>query len=275
MQELKVGLIQMQVSDSKEVNLKKAEEMVNKAASKGVKMAVLPEMFNCPYNTEHFPTYAEKERSYSWQTLARIARENNIYLVGGSIPELGEDNRIFNTSYVFDPHGNQIAKHRKMHLFDIDIKNGQYFKESDMLSAGDAVTVFETSFGKIGLMICYDIRFPELSRLMVQKGAEIIIVPGAFNMTTGPAHWEILFRARALDNQVYALGAAPARNTTASYVSYGNSIVTDPWGQVSGRLSEEEDILISNLDLELIKKLRTELPLLQHIRKDLYQLKES
>jgi len=274
MDSIKVALIQMTVVDSKEKNLNKAEEMIKKAVGEGVEFIALPEMFNCPYDNQFFPSYAEKEGGFSWQVMSRIAKENNIFLVGGSIPEIDEENRIYNTSFVFNPQGQQIAKHRKMHLFDIDVKGGQYFKESDTLSAGNQVTVFDTPYGKFGLIICYDFRFPELSRLLVKRGAKFIVVPGAFNMTTGPAHWELLFRTRALDNQVYTLGVAPARDLIAGYVSYGNSLIVDPWGTVLKRLEGEENILIENLDLPKTEKIREQLPLLKHIRDDIYQLRE-
>lgn len=163
--------------------------------------------------------------------------------------------------------------HRKVHLFDINITNGQVFRESDTLTAGNRVTVFETEFCRMGVLICYDIRFPELARLMALNGAEVIFCPAAFNMTTGPAHWELTMRMRALDNQVYLAAAAPARNVDANYVSYANSIITSPWGEVVGRLDEHEGILIREIDLDRIRTIRTELPLLKHRRTDLYELR--
>lgn len=270
MNKLRTALIQMEIDISKAKNLKKAEEMINKAAAKGAKLVVLPEMFNCPYDTSNFPKYAEKEGEHTWKVLSKIAKENNIFLVGGSVPEVDYENKVYNTCYIFDNKGNQIGKHRKMHLFDIDIKGGQYFKESETLSAGNEVTVFDTPYGKIGVIICYDIRFPELSRLIALKGAKLIIVPGAFNMTTGPAHWELLCRIRALDNQVYTIGAAPARRNDGGYVSYGNSIIADPWGSIVNKLDEKENILIEDLDLDLVDKIREQLPLLKHRRTDVY-----
>ena len=204
--------------------------------------------------------------------LSDVACSNNIYVVGGTIPELEKD-KVYNTSYVFDRNGVHLAKHRKMHLFDIDVECGQSFKESDVLSSGDSVTVFDTEFCRMGLMICYDIRFPELSRLMVLDGAEVIIVPGAFNMTTGPAHWETLFKGRSLDNQVYTVGVAPARDYESTYISYGNSLVASPWGNIINRLDEREGYIIQEIDMDYIKKVRNELPLLKHIRKDIYSLK--
>ncbi|MPM78168.1 Deaminated glutathione amidase [bioreactor metagenome] len=203
--------------------------------------------------------------------MSKSARENGIYVVAGTMPELVGD-KIYNTSYVFDRNGEKIAKHRKMHLFDIDIEGGQRFKESDTLSPGQEVTVFETEFCKIGLAVCYDIRFPELSRLMAMEGAEAIIIPGAFNMTTGPAHWELHFRARALDNQVYTIGVSPARDMEASYHSYGNSIAASPWGNVLCRMDEKEGYVIQEIDTDYVKKIRNELPLLKHRRADVYEL---
>ena len=208
-----------------------------------------------------------------WQRLSNAARENNIYLVAGSVPE-DEDGKTYNTAYAFDRQGKQIGKHRKMHLFDIDVKGGQRFMESDTLTPGDQVTVFDTEFGKIGLPICYDFRFPELSRLMVQKGADILIVPGAFNMTTGPAHWELHCRSRALDNQVFTIGVGIARDENADYVAWGHSMVVSPWGDIIMEMDEKEGMQLCTLDLGRIAEVREQLPLLKHRRLDLYQLSE-
>ena len=167
--------------------------------------------------------------------------------------------------------GEKIGKHRKVHLFDIDVKGGQAFKESDTLTPGDNITVFNTEFGKIGLCICFDFRFPELGRLMAQDGAKIIIVPAAFNMTTGPAHWDLMFRSRAVDNQVYTIGCAPSRDVDSCYISYGNSLVVSPWGDILYKMNEKEGYKIIKLDLDYVDKIRKELPLLSARRVDLYK----
>ena len=161
-----------------------------------------------------------------------------------------------------------------MHLFDIQVSGGQHFMESQTLSAGSEVTVFETEFCKMGLCICYDARFPELFRLMVDRGAKMVLVPAAFNLTTGPAHWENLFRQRAVDNQVFCVGTSPARDLEASYHAWGHSIVTDPWGRVVTQLEAEEEIRTVTLDLDLADQIRAELPLLAHRRRDLYEIRE-
>ena len=272
---MKIALIQMAVETKKEQNIKKAINFLKQAKKQEADMAVLPEMFCCPYATENFPIYAEQEGGVAWQALSDTAKECNLYIIGGSMAEKAADGAVYNTSYVFDRKGNQIAKHRKMHLFDIAVTGGQCFKESDTLTAGNEITVFDTEFCKIGLCICYDIRFPELSRCMALEGADMIIVPGAFNMTTGPAHWEILFRTRALDNQVFTVGVAPARQEKGGYISYANSIAVSPWGEVITRLDEKENIAFCDIDLEKIKQVRQELPLLAHRRTDIYTLEKK
>ena len=274
MSKIKVGLIQMKVKDKKDDNLHKAAKLIDKICKEDVDMVILPEMFSCPYNTKNFPIYAEKEGDYSYKFLSEISKRNNIYLIAGSIPEK-EDNNIYNTSYVFNRQGEKIAKHRKIHLFDIDIKNKQTFRESDTLSAGDKVTVFDSEFGKIGLCICYDFRFPEIARLMVDKGAKVIIVPASFNMTTGPAHWDIMFKSRAIDNQVYTIGCSPARDYDYSYISYGHSLIVSPYGDILCELDEKEGFITYDIDLNYVDEIREQLPLLKHRRRDLYELLEK
>jgi predicted amidohydrolase len=271
---MKIGVIQLKVVKNKQENMERACNKIQELAQKGADMVVLPEMFNCPYDNSCFPEYAEPEGGVCFNRLSQCAKENSIYLVGGSMPEKDDLGRLYNTCYIFDPGGYKIGKHRKIHLFDIDVKGGQKFKESDTLTPGDKVTVFDTEFGKMGAEICYDYRFPELSRLMVDKGAKVIIVPAAFNMTTGPAHWELLFRQRAVDNQVFSIGTAPARDCEASYISYGNSIAVSPWGDVIGRLDEKESEMLIDLDLSMVDKVREQLPLLKHRRLDIYKLEE-
>lgn len=271
MTKIKIALCQMNVIDNKEENLKKASSMINKAC-KNADFIVLPEMFNCPYSNDKFIEYGEVENdSYTLNHISSLAKSNKTYILAGSIPEK-ENEKLYNTSYLFNKKGDIIAKHRKMHLFDIDVKDKITFKESDVLTAGDEFTTAETEFGKIGIGICYDIRFPELARVMVEDGALILFYPGAFNMTTGPAHWELLFKSRALDNQVYCVGVAPALNRDASYHSFGHSIITNPWGEIIAEASEKEEIIYGEIDLDEIKKIREELPLLKNKREDLYEI---
>ena len=275
MTKIKLALCQMNVIDNKDENIKNAAFMIEESKSNNVDFIVLPEMFNCPYSNDKFIEYAEEEKdSITLNKISSLAEKNNVYILAGSIPER-ENGKLYNTSYLFNRQGDIIAKHRKMHLFDIDVKGKITFKESDVLTAGDNVTTADTEFGKIGIGICYDVRFPELARLMVENGALILFYPGAFNMTTGPAHWELLFRSRALDNQVYCVGVAPALNENASYHSFGHSIVANPWGEIIAEADEKENLIISEIDLSEIKRIREELPLLKNKREDLYEVKRK
>lgn len=270
---LTLAVLQTSVVKEKQRNIENACSQLQKAASMGAQMAVLPEMFSCPYHTANFPVYAEPEGGESWQAMSNAAKENGIYLAAGTMPEC-EKGHYYNTAYIFNPQGELIGKHRKVHLFDIHVEGGQHFQESETLSAGNQVTVFDTDFGKMGAAICYDLRFPELARLMALQGAKIFIVPAAFNMTTGPLHWELLFRSRATDNQVFTVGVAPARDIHGDYVSYGNSIVVSPWGKVLARMDEKPGIRLIDLDLKEIDEVRAQLPLLAHRRTDLYELRQ-
>ena len=274
MSKIKIAAIQMPTVPDKMQNVKTAGIYLEKLKDEKPDFVILPEMFCCPYQTQNFPAYAEEEGGPVWQQLSEYAKQYGIYLIGGSMPEKDAEGKVYNTSYIFDRQGKQIGKHRKVHLFDIDVKGGQTFKESDTLTAGDQDTVFDTEFGKMGVMLCFDIRFPELARMMVNDGAKAIFVPAAFNMTTGPAHWELSFRTRALDNQIYMIGCAPMRDESAGYISWGHSIVTDPWGRVVDMLDEKEGILLAELDLDYEDQVREELPLLKSRRKDMYKLEK-
>ena len=271
---VKIGIVQMQTSENKEMNINKAKEGIEEVVKKGAEIVILPEIFNSPYDTKKFREYSEEKNGKTWSFLSSIAKKNKIYLIGGSIPEK-ENDKVYNSSFIFDSEGNQISRHRKMHLFDIDVKGGQSFKESESLTPGNSICVFNTPYCKIGICICFDMRFPELSRLMVLKGAQIIIVPAAFNMTTGPPHWESMFKQRAIDNQCFTIGVAPARNEKASYISYANSIVVNPWGNIIYRANEKESFDVFDIDLSEINSIRKQLPLLSARRSDIYTIKEN
>ena len=281
MNKINIALCQMNVVDNKEENIGKAIQMIKESKKQGADLAVLPEMFNCPYENEKFIEYAEElNDSKTLSEIAKHAKEEDIHVLAGSIPELeinDEDNSesIYNTAVLFDNKGKFLGKHRKMHLFDIDVKGKIYFKESDTLSAGNEFTVIDTELATIGIGICYDIRFVELSRIMALNGAQILIFQGAFNLTTGPAHWEILFKSRALDNQVYTIGVAPALDKDANYNSFGHSIAANPWGEVIEELDYEEDLRIVQIDLDEINRIREEIPILKNRRTDLYEINKK
>lgn len=282
---VKLACVQLASGPDKAANLARAADKVREAAATGAKIVVLPECFNSPYGCDYFPGYAEalqpspptREQSPSFHALSAMARDNGVYLVGGSIPELYTapdapgQKTYYNTSLVFSPTGALMATHRKVHLFDIDIPGKIKFKESDVLSPGDKVTVVELpEYGRVGVAICYDVRFPELAMIAARKGCFALVYPGAFNMTTGPLHWQLLARARAVDNQVYVVMCSPARDMTASYHAWGHSLVADPMAQVLVEADETETVVTAELDGAKIEEARKGIPLRHQRRFDVY-----
>lgn len=265
-----VAICQMIVGDDKEANLRQAAEMIKEAAQKA-RIIVLPEIFNAPYQTNLLSDYAETIPGPSSCFLSTQAQANQVLLIGGSIPEIDAAGKIYNSSCVFDHTGNMLAKHRKLHLFDIDIPGQIVFKESDVFSAGEYLDLIDYQQLRLAVLICYDIRFPELARRATLGGAQILFVPAAFNTTTGPAHWELLMRTRAVDNQLFVVAASPARNPQSSYQAWGHSMVVDPWGNVIAEAQIGKEIVYAEINLDLVQKVRQELPVLQHRRPNLYK----
>lgn len=250
------------------------------AAKEGAEIVVLPECFNSPYGCDFFPSYAEtllpspptKEQSPSFHALSAMAAEAKVYLIGGSIPELDESSgKYHNTSLTFDTEGKLLATHRKVHLFDIDIPGKIRFKESEVLSPGNKVTIVDLpEYGKIAIAICYDIRFPELAMVAARKDCFALIYPGAFNTTTGPLHWKLQGQARAMDNQVYVALCSPARDETAGYHAWGHSLVCDPMAKVLVEAGEKEEIVYAALDGMKIDETRSGIPIYTQRRFDVY-----
>ncbi|KAI8466365.1 MAG: carbon-nitrogen hydrolase [Monoraphidium minutum] len=269
----------MRVTPDKEANIYSARAAVAAAAAAGATLVVLPEMWNCPYSNDSFLTYAEDFESGgataaaapSFAALADAARAGRVTLVGGSVPERS-GGRLYNTCCVFGPDGQLLAKHRKVHLFDIDIPGKMTFKESLTLSPGDGPTVVDTPAGRLGVGICYDIRFPELAMVYAQRGAQLIVYPGAFNMVTGPVHWELLAKARAVDNQLFVATCSPARDPGASYQAWGHSTVVGPFAEILATCEHEPATIYADLDYAQVAERRTNMPLAQQRRPDLYQL---
>lgn len=267
----KLAICQIRTELNKQATMDKAEAMVKQAAVNGANVVVLPEMFNCPYSKEYFSSFADAENGESVEQMSAWARENGIILIGGSIPEKDGD-KLYNTCFVFDENGNVIAKHRKMHLFDVDIEGGIRFKESNHFAAGNEITVFDTKYGKMGVLVCFDMRFPELVRAMARRGAEVVVCPAQFNMTTGPKHWELTIRARAMDNEIYYIGASAARFEGFNYECWGHSTVADPFGQVIATCDEAEQILYADIDLNNVDSVRKQLPTFLHLKDDIYKV---
>ncbi|MEN6390535.1 MAG: carbon-nitrogen hydrolase family protein [Syntrophomonas sp.] len=269
---LRLSILQMQVGLDKNQNLDRAALMVEEAASHGAQMVVLPEIFNSPYIARCFPEYAESYPGKSTNQLSELARRHSLILVGGSIPERDSDGALYNTSFIFGPDGTLIGRHRKIHLFDVDIPGKMTFQESVTLSPGNELQIIAQGDLRFAVMICYDVRFPELARQAALQGVHLLVIPAAFSRTTGSLHWDILMRGRAVDNQVFVAAAAPAFNPQASYQTWGHSMIVDPWGKILAQAADEEELLIVDLDLSVIDEVRSQIPVLKQRRTDLYEL---
>lgn len=271
---MKIATIQFRVQAGKLKNIEHLAEMLGDGAVKDADIVVLPEMWNCPYKTQLFPRYAEPVQGDTWLAMSTLARKNNCYIVGGSIPEVDEEGKVYNTCYVFNRKGEQIGKHRKVHLFDVNFGT-KPFHESDTLTGGTTFDTFDTEWGKMAVDICFDVRFPEGLRLQAIDGAKIIFVPAAFMVKTGEAHWDMNMRMRAVENQVFLVADAPARDKKIGYEAWGHSMVVSPWGDVLTDMGTEEGITITDIDLEMIDKVKAELPLMSARRTDVYMLKKE
>lgn len=269
MKDFKIASCQMNVVDNKVENVLHAMKLVGKAADNGAQLVTLPEMFNTPYDNSKFILNAEEEGdSYSLSMLCDAAKKHDVYVQAGSIPEF-EDDRIYNTAYLIDNHGKIIGKHRKMHMFDIDTE-GMKFTESDTLSPGNNVTTIKTDFANISMAICYDIRFNEFWTLMNKNKTDIVLLPGAFNKTTGPLHWEVLIRSRAIDNQCFVVATSPSQVENPYYVAWGHSMIVDAWGNILSSAQEKEEVLYANLSSKSLTDVRNQIPVLKNRRDDIY-----
>ncbi|KAI3455610.1 hypothetical protein Pfo_012273 [Paulownia fortunei] len=292
----KIGLCQLSVASEKKINIDKACSAIEFASKQGASLVVLPEMWNCPYSTDYFERFAEnfddQDSASSFKMLSEVALQEGITIVGGSIPEWS-DGQLYNTCCVFAPNGELLAKHRKMHMFDVEIPGDISFKESDTFSAGAEPTVIDT-VGRIGIGICHDMRFPELAMVYRARGAHLICYPGAFNISTGEALWELEQRARqafqqhchittnitniyqhfclAVDNQLYVATCSPSWDSAGSYEIWGHSTLVNPLGEIIATSGYDETIIIAEVDYSTIQCTRESLPIVKQRREDVYQL---
>ena len=257
--------VQLCAGPDKAANLDKAEAFVAEAVEHKARLVVLPEVFlwRGPRGEEH--AAAELIPGPSTERLGELARRHGIHLLAGSMLE-ENGAKPFNTSVLFDPRGDIVARYRKLHLFDVDIPGHVSIRESDTRAPGDVVVTVPTELGVIGMTVCYDLRFPELYRRLMLAGAEIIAVPSAFTFPTGAAHWEVLLRARAIENQVYVIAPDQIGRSPAGIVDFGNSMIIDPWGKVIARAADKECFVTAEIDRDYLEKVRRELPCLAHRR---------
>ena len=259
--------IQMSAGRDKRSNLERAQRLIRLAVARGAELVALPEVFNWRGKRGEERAAAETLEGETLGLMAKVARELKIHLVAGSISEQAPgQTKTFNTSVLLGPDGARLALYRKIHLFDVDLPGRVTVKESDAKVAGAEVVCAATALGGIGLSVCYDIRFPELYRQLAYCGAQIITVPSAFTFPTGEAHWEVLIRARAIENQCYVIAPAQFGPNVHGFSDYGNSMIVDPWGRVLARAADQEGLVVAPVDLDYLERVRRELPALEHNR---------
>ena len=251
MEKYRAALLQMDSGPDMEKNKEQVERLITEAAQRGATLALLPETWD--YIGRDMAGHGKPIPGSASEFLREQAQKHGIYLLGGSCSEAAEDGKIYNTSLFYSPQGELLGKYQKTHLFDVDISGEN------------------TELGSVGMSVCYDLRFPELYRLQTLAGAKILAVAANFTHATGEAHWELLLRARAVENSCYVL-ACNQCGQKAAFRSYGNSMVISPWGEILARAGESPCCLTAEIDLEQVARVRRELPSLKNRREDLYRL---
>jgi deaminated glutathione amidase len=258
---IRVACVQLTSRAHKAENLEKTDRLVARAAATGADVVVLPEKWSGIGNAEQLHALAEPlEGGESVEAMSGWARRHGVTLVGGSITERREGrDKLSNTSLVFDPDGELVATYRKIHLFDVEV-GGHVYRESEAEEAGEEPVVVHGEGWPIGLSVCYDVRFPELYRILALEGAELVTVPAHFTTPTGKDHWHVLLRARAIENQLYVAAAAQVGETLPGRPSYGRSLIADPWGIVLAQAPDEETVISAELDRARLREIRAKLP---------------
>jgi predicted amidohydrolase len=281
---IRVACVQMTSQQDKAANLERAEALVARAASTGADVVVLPEKWNLigsadDYRAAAEPLDAAGSAGGAWgesvQAMSTWARTLGISLVGGSITERREGReKLSNTSCVFDADGELVAVYRKIHLFDVEV-GGHVYRESEAEEPGTEPVLAHVEDWPVGLSICYDVRFPELYRILALEGAELVTVPAHFTTPTGRDHWHVLLRARAIENQLYVAAAGQVGETIVGKPAYGRSLIADPWGTVLAQAPDEETVIVAELDRPRLRGIRAKLPSLANRRADAYRWKSS
>jgi len=268
--QLRVGAVQLRSTDVLATNLATCRELAARAASEGARLIVLPECFAFLGRRENDKLAVAEDLERGGpilEMLRELATRHGVSIVGGGMPERvpGDPERTYNTAVVIDPAGELVARYRKIHLFDVDIPNGATLRESDSTRAGDERVVVDVDGAKVGLSICYDVRFPELYRALVKDdGADVLLVPAAFTAHTGAAHWHLLLRARAVEDQAYVVAAAQWGRHNDKRESYGHTLIVDPWGAVIAEQADGDGVVIATLDGAAVETRRTQMPCLTH-----------
>ena len=269
---IRVACVQMTSRADKAANLETAERLVAQAAATGADVVVLPEKWNAIGDAGLYHATAEPlDGGESVAAMSTWARTHGITLVGGSIAERREGReKLSNTSLVFDSDGEIVATYRKIHLFDVEV-GGVVYRESEAEEPGDEAVVAEAEDWKLGLSVCYDVRFPELYRILALEGAQVVTVPAHFTTPTGKDHWHVLLRARAIENQLYVVAAAQIGETLPGKPAYGRSLIVDPWGLVLAQAPDEETVISAELDRAHLEGIRAKLPSLANRQANAYR----
>jgi len=259
--------LQMTTLADKDENVRVALALIERAVAAGAAFVALPENVAYMGPEREKGKAAEALDGPTLQAFAAKAREKHIFLLAGSILETGgPEGRFYNTSVLFGPDGQRLALYRKIHLFDVDIADGARYRESETIEPGSEVVVVETPLAKVGMAICYDLRFPELFRAQAAKGAELLCIPAAFTAHTGKDHWEVLLRARAIENTCFVVAPAQFGQHSEKRVTYGNALIADPWGRVLARAKDGEPMAVALIDPRVLAQVRQEIPSLRHRR---------
>jgi predicted amidohydrolase len=260
-----MGAVQMTSTADRARNLDTALRLVNEAADLGAKLVGLPENFAFMGPEEARLAGAETLEGPTLGALRELARNRGLFIVAGSIAEQSPNPRMTaNTSAVIADDGSIVAAYRKIHLFDVNIPDGARYAESEVVVPGDKVVVAPTALGRIGLTVCYDLRFPELFRKLASLGAEVITIPSAFTLFTGKDHWEVLVRARAIENLAYVVAPAQVGRHSSTRQTFGNAMIVDPWGVVLARCPDGEGVCVAPFNRARLERVRLELPALKH-----------
>jgi predicted amidohydrolase len=266
MKKISTAVIQINAGPDKKRNLDNAARLIKRASRNGARLVALPELFNWRGTKKDFDKNSEPLSGCTYKEMSDLASSLNIFIHCGSILEANpRSKKPFNTSFLLSPEGKRIAHYRKINLFTLNERGGNSIDEKKLYSAGRKATCTLTPFGKVGLTICYDLRFPELFRSLTFQGAEIIFVPSAFTFNTGKAHWEILLRTRAIENQIFIIAPNQYGKGPSSTLNYGHSMIVDPWGTIIARCQNGERIIYADLDLSYLKRVRKKLPVLNGI----------
>lgn len=272
MRKFNIAVIQLDTQNDKKKNLETAAEFIKEAVSKNAKIISFPEVMNLVGKNVGEGGQAEPIPGYTTDFLCSEAKKYGVYIHGGSITELiPSEKKFYNTTVMIDDKGEIIAKYRKLHTFDVTLPDGTVNMESEKVLPGEDVVTVDTEYGKLGFSICYDIRFPELFRLLAIKGAQIIFTPANFTMPTGKDHWDTILRTRAIENTCYIVAAGQIGKKT-NFTAFGNSMIVDPWGTIITKAKDEPSVAVAEIDLDYLDRIRAKMPSLKNRRSDIYDV---